>query len=234
MSRTITIVILCVLFMIFIVYPAKIYIVQNEESWSGLQGVSRLDEALDEDTSRRGTQEGSGIFASNYVLRPYLTFTTEWTNMSFNLDEGIEKTNGLFFIRPFLSILQMNTDWPELYCEPYHGAYNTYTYLLWQIRDFGYWGGFILTFFEGLLCGWMYKLFREHPYNPFFVVLYSYLVIATVEMFFNNHFIHGGIHIILLWVLTLSFVVKHWNTPFYNHIMYTTNMAKRLKMQMRF
>lgn len=231
MQKMFVIMAVCFFLVIFVAYPAKIYWTKYR-SFQDFHSLDQLNEELELDSVNRG--DLGGVFGTNeYILRPYLSFTTEWTNLTYVLDTQPERTNGKYFIRPFLNIAQMNPKWPELELEPYRGTYNTYTFLCWQIKDFGYFGAILLTFLEGLYGGWVYKRFRERPYSPFYVLLYLYVLMATLEMFFNNHFIHGGIHISIVVTTALSIVVKRMNPRLDECFRYSTNMLDRAKMGMK-
>lgn len=227
MQRMIVVMIGAMFFMVFIAYPAKMYF-HAHRGFKNLTTYDQLNEVIEEDSEGYGDMGGT-IGTNVYVLRPYLSMTTEWTNLDYVIETQPDSSRGLFFIRPIFKILQLRTPWKELYIEPYKGTYNTFTYLCWQWKDFGYIGAVILTFFEGLLVGWSYRRFRERPNNPIETVRYVFLAVATIEMFFNNHFLLGGVHIVFLATWALMVYFKYMEPKIYFELTRTTNLDHRRK-----
>ncbi len=202
-------------FMIFVAYPLKIYSTQYE----GLSGFEfsweNMNAIMEADSVRYGYM-GSGFFNSLYLLRPYLTMTTEWTNLNYVLDTQRFHTYGMWFLKPILNIMQFNTEnWSIYTLVPRSEYYNTFGLLTTQVKDFGFPGCVVLTFLEGLLTGWCFKRFREHANSPIETVRYVYIATATFETFFSNHFLLGGIHIIFIVTWSLLWVLKRTNFRLY-------------------
>lgn len=229
LAKLVGIMALAFLFMIFVAYPMKMYFRLQDESFQGLQ-VAHLDETMEESTENYGDFGGS-LGDIPYLVRPYLSMTTEWTNLNYVIETQPERTNGLFFIRPICKILQMDASWPECELTPYNNTYNTFAFICPQWKDFGYVGAVILCFFEGLLVGWGYKRFRERSNSPIETVRYVWLSTTVVELFFSNHFLLGGIHIIFLVTFMLMVVIKRVNRKLYEEITFTVNPRDFAKKQ---
>lgn len=193
------------LFMIFIAYPLKIYFSEHGSFQDLSFDFYSLTNIMNENS------ENYGEIGSVFMLRPYLSMTTEWSNLDYAINREPIHTYGMWFLKPIFNILQIDTSSMPIYTlEPRYGHYNTFGFLTIQIKDFGYAGAVIFTYFLGLLTGWSYKQFREHKDNVIEIVRYLFISCAVIEMFFSNHFLLGGVHIIYLitW-LFLLYLRKH-------------------------
>lgn len=198
-------------FMIFIAYPLKMYFSANG-SFSGLSGgMSGLVTIMEEESVGYGELGGSV-----FLLRPYLSMTTEWTNLNYVINTQPTSTHGMWFLRPVLNILQVNTESMAVYeLLPRSNYYNTFGFLTIQIKDFGYIGAIVFTFFLGLFTGWCYRCFREHQNNTIEITRYVFVSCSVLEMFFSNHFLLGGVHIVYLVTWIILFMLRRTNPRAY-------------------
>jgi len=188
-----------VVFMVFIAYPLKMYFAE----YGTLSGLELKADYLRQIVEKASVNYGN-LGGSVFMLRPYLSMTTEWTNLDCSLDIEPLRTYGMWFLRPILNILQINTESMPIYSlTPRSNYYNTFGFLTIQIKDFGFVGAVLFTFLLGWFTGWAYRQFREQRNNPLEVVRYLYVSCAVLEMFFSNHFLLGGIHIcyLLTWIV---------------------------------
>ena len=202
-------------FLMSFAYPLKIYHSENG-SFKGLlnDGFGGLIKIMEKKSKGYGNPGDSA-----FLLRPYLSMTTEWTNLNYVLRTQPDLTYGMWFLRPIFNILQINTEKMTVYkLNPKSDYYNTFGFLTIQVKDFGYAGAILLTFFEGLLAGWSYKRYREDQNNLFEVIRYTFVTRAVLEMFFSNHFLMGGIHIIYLLTFMLIQIIKRTNRKFYMNL----------------
>lgn len=202
-------------FLIVFAYPLKSYFLRAG-SLQGLSGVGELMEITEQNNKGYGSLN-LGMGLDFFLLRPYLSMTTEWTNLNYVLQTQNNLTYGMWFLKPILNILQINTSRMDVYnLLPRSNYYNTYGFLTIQVKDFGYLGAVIFTFLEGMFTARVYNYFMKHPNSPIEVTKYVYVSCAVLEMFFSNHFLLGGIHIIFLVSIVLMWLFRLTRKRIYN------------------
>ena len=196
-------------------YPLKSYF-REFGSFAGLSGVGELMEI----TERNNQGYGSLSIGGNLdfiLLRPYLSMTSSWVNLDYVMQTQGQLNFGMWFLKPILNILQINTDKMSVYSlYPRSNYYNTFGFLTVQLKDFGFFGAIIFTYLEGLFASWVYNRFMNHQYSPLRVAQYVFVSCAVLEMFFSNHFLLGGIHIVFLVSWAIMLVLKNTNRRIYD------------------
>ena len=204
-------------FLIVYAYPLKSYF-REYGSFAGLSGVGELMEITERNNQGYGNLN-IGFGLEYYLLRPYLSMTTEWVNLNYVLETQPSSTYGMWFLKPILNILQISTDKMSVYeLIPRYNSYNTFGFLTIQVKDFGFFGAVLLTFLEGIFSGWVYKRYMRHKSSPLYTAQYMYVSTAILEMFFSNHFFMGGIHIAFLLSWIILFVLRRVNRKVYQQL----------------
>ena len=128
-------------------------------------------------------------FAGPNVLRmPYMYLAQGWNNLQHVMQTQDTRTYGLWLFKPILGYLQIDGRFAEQYVmTPFSPAFNTFTYMAVLFKDFGYYGSVLGSIFLGIFVKAVVR--RLHKNCSAFVTASSALVLmATLEMFFSNHF----------------------------------------------
>lgn len=134
--------------------------------------------------------EQQGNFEWDYdsaLLMPYLYFSTPWTNVEYVVQTQDERTNGLWMIKPILGYLGVDEKFSREYELIPYSSFNTFTFICCGFKDFGYWLSILSSLFLGFFVKKMYSRYLISK-SPFDVTSYILVALATVEMFFSNHF----------------------------------------------
>lgn len=127
-------------------------------------------------------------FSSSLFL-PYMYFTTPWANLQYFMDTQCEeRTNGLWLIKPFIGYIGLDDSFKKEYELYSYSSFNTFTFIANHIKDFGYWGSVLISIFLGLFVGKVYNRYKKSN-TPFLCAMYAAVSLATLEMFFSNHFL---------------------------------------------
>lgn len=155
--------------------------------------------------------EKQGNISWNYgptLFIPYMYITTPWTNVEYVCKSQNVRTNGLWMLKPLLGYIGLKENFErEYYLEPY-SSFNTFTFIICGFKDFGYWGSIIMSFFLGWYVKKIYSRYVVSN-SPFDVTCYILVGLATVEMFFSNHFFMQSYPFTILIVMEFwKFVLK--------------------------
>lgn len=121
------------------------------------------------------------------LFMPYMYLTTSWTNLQYVMETQDSRTYGLWLAKPLLGYLQMDDNFKNEYHLESYSSFNTFGFITCGFKDFGYW----LSIISSLLLGFYVKkvysryLLRKSPFD---VACYVLVGLATVELFFSNHF----------------------------------------------
>lgn len=149
-------------------------------------------------SDNRGTDE-IGVDALNYygdrvdwnlsagLLLPYIYLTTPWTNVQYVINTQSVHTYGLWFIKPILGWMQLDDLFEANYQLDAMTTFNTFTYLSVLYKDFGYYGSIFISFFLGYFVKRVYNDYCVSS-SPIVLGCYTCCALATLEMFFSNHF----------------------------------------------
>ncbi|MDD6042739.1 MAG: hypothetical protein PUB87_03170 [Eubacteriaceae bacterium] len=121
------------------------------------------------------------------LLMPYMYMTTPWANLQYVMETQANHTYGLWLIKPLISYFQFDSLFSKFYELRAYSNFNTFTYLAYCFKDFGFWGSCISSVFLGIFTKKVYSRFTVSR-SPLDVACYILVAQAVVEMFFSNHF----------------------------------------------
>lgn len=121
------------------------------------------------------------------LLMPYLYLTTPWTNLQYVIETQSTHTYGLWFLKPILGYFQLDNFFANSYSLTAYSTFNTFTFIAYCFKDFGYWGSVISSAFLGFFCKKVYARYSVSR-SPLDVACYVLVGQAILEMFFSNHF----------------------------------------------
>ena len=134
------------------------------------------------------TTYGGVMWSGNALLfMPYMYLTTPWANLQYVMQTQNIRTYGLWFLKPFISYLQLDGLFEQQYMFISKSSFNTYTFIAPHFKDFGFWGSIIPSFILGVFVKWVYDRAISTK-RPLDVACYIYCAQATLQMFFSNHF----------------------------------------------
>ena len=151
--------------------------------------------------ANQGRENRSGINALKYyttyggltwnrnasLLMPYMYMTTPWTNLQFVLQTQPTHTYGMWLIKPIISYFQLDGFFNSYYRLSSFSNFNTFTFITYNFKDFGFWGSCISSVFLGYYTKKVYSRYRLSK-SPLDVVCYVLVAQAVLELFFSNHF----------------------------------------------
>ena len=140
---------------------------------------------------------------------PYMYLTNGWTNLQYVTETQNTRTYGLWTIAPILGYTGLKERFSkELYLESY-SSFNTFAYVTCAFKDFGYWLSIIMSVILGFFVKKIYSRYLMSR-SPFDVACYVLTAIATLEMFFSNHFFMQSypFTIVILMELYKKFIIQ--------------------------
>lgn len=124
---------------------------------------------------------------NNNLLMPYMYLTTPWSNLQYVLYSQDTRTFGLWLFKPILGYLQIDKAFEGLYALRAYSNFNTFTFIAYNFKDFGYWCSCISSIFLGFFVKKVYSRFRQSR-SPLDVASYVLVGQAVLQMFFSNEF----------------------------------------------
>lgn len=124
---------------------------------------------------------------ADILFMPYMYLTTPWANLQYVMETQAFLTYGLWMIKPFLGYFQIDGLFENLYKIDAYSTFNTFTYIVCGLKDFGYWGSMISSIFLGFFAKKVYSRYKISR-SPLDVACYVLLGQAVLEMFFSNEF----------------------------------------------
>lgn len=121
------------------------------------------------------------------LLMPYMYLTTPWTSLQYVMETQASHTYGLWFIKPFIGYFKLDSLFSKMYELHAYSNFNTFTYIAYGFKDFGFWGSCISSVFLGFFTKKVYSRFTVSR-SPLDVTCYVFVAQAVIEMFFSNHF----------------------------------------------
>lgn len=118
---------------------------------------------------------------------PYMYLTNGWTNLQFVTQTQTERTYGLWFFKPLLGYAQMDSYFENEYKLESYSSFNTFGFITCGYKDFGFWLSVISALFLGFFVKKIYTRYLISR-SPFDVGCYVLIGLATLNMFFSNHF----------------------------------------------
>jgi oligosaccharide repeat unit polymerase len=118
---------------------------------------------------------------------PYMYLTNAWTNLQYVTETQDSRTYGLWMAKPVLGYLQLDDSFGPIYNLESYSSFNTFGFITCGFKDFGYWLSVISALMLGFFVKKIYSRFLLSR-SPFDVACYVLVGLATLEMFFSNHF----------------------------------------------
>ena len=133
--------------------------------------------------SRRGIEwnYSAGLFM------PYMYITNGWTNLQHAMNTQDTRTYGLWSLKPLLGYLQLDENFKDDYSLKSYSSFNTFAYMTYGFKDFGYWLSILMSLFLGYFVKKVYSRYSISR-SPYDVASFVLVAQATLEMFFSNHF----------------------------------------------
>lgn len=147
------------------------------------RGVKTAESQL-EYYSRYGNVQWNGF---KTLFMPYMYLETPWTNLQYVMQTQNTRTYGLWLIKPLINYLQIDSAMEDAYKLIPMSSFNTYTFIVCNFKDFGFWGSAISSIILGCFVKWVYSRAKQSK-NPLDVACYVFVAQAVLEMFFSNHF----------------------------------------------
>lgn len=126
--------------------------------------------------------EGNSAF-----MMPYMYLTTPWSNLQYVINTQNTRTYGLWLIKPLLGYMQIDGLFDNFYALKAYSNFNTFTFIAYHFKDFGYWGTWISSILLGIFVKKVYSRFTISK-SPLDAACYLFTGQAVLEMFFSNEF----------------------------------------------
>lgn len=140
----------------------------------------------DDGVTRYSAQGITWTGATRFFM-PYMYLTNAWTNLQFVTETQDSRTYGLWMAKPVLGYLQLDDSFGPIYNLESYSSFNTFGFITCGFKDFGYWLSVISALMLGFFVKKIYSRFLLSR-SPFDVACYVLVGLATLEMFFSNHF----------------------------------------------
>ena len=143
------------------------------------------------------------------LFLPYMYLTTPWTNLQYVTESQDSRTYGLWVIKPFVNYFQLDESFEREYTITPYSNFNTFTFISVGFKDFGFWFSTLSSLMLGFFVKKVYVRYLV-SFSPFDTATYAIFALATVQMFFSNHFFmvsYPFTMLIVMW-LTKFFVYK--------------------------
>lgn len=124
---------------------------------------------------------------STGLFMPYMYITNGWTNLQYVMETQNTRTYGLWTLKPLLGYIQLKSNYEAEYALQSKSSFNTFCFMTVGFKDFGLWLSILPTLLLGFYCKKMYSRFLISR-SPFDVATYVLVALATLELFFSNHF----------------------------------------------
>lgn len=169
-------------FMLIVAFPLKSYMRGGGNILSFFLNSAEISASIFSNYNSRIN------FAGPLVLRmPYMYLVSAWNNVQYVMQTQPERTYGLWMLKPLLGYLQLDGRFESLYQLTPYSSFNTYTYITVLFKDFGYFGSIFGSLFLGFYVKKVYAGMKKEG-SAFDIATYSLVAMATLEMFFSNHF----------------------------------------------
>lgn len=134
--------------------------------------------------------ENQGGFDWNYsafLFLPYMYLESAWANVQYVTETQDTRTHGLWLVKPVLGYLGLDDNFKKDYNLESYSSFNTFTFITTGFKDFGYWFSIIQSFLLGFYVKKIYSRYLISR-SPFDVACYVAVSLATLQMYFSNHF----------------------------------------------
>lgn len=147
------------------------------------------------------------------LFMPYMYITNGWTNLQYISETQDNRTYGLWFLKPILGYTGIKDSSDVEYLIIPYSSFNTTTFIACGFKDFGYWLSILSALFLGFFVKKVYTRFLISR-SPYDVVSYALVGLATLEMFFSNHFFMQSYPFTILIIMELY----KWCTTRFNKL----------------
>ena len=130
---------------------------------------------------------GASQALNENLMLPYMYFVSAWNNLQFVMQTQSDHTLGAWLIRPILVMTGQTYVLDDAYTLTPASSFNTFSFLTVHWKDFGFVGSGLMTLIVALYVSWLFQSFKASD-SPIMVAIYGINAVATVEMFFSNHF----------------------------------------------
>ena len=145
------------------------------------------------------------------LFMPYMYLTNGWTNLQYVLDTQDSRTYGLWTIKPLLGYIQMKDMFKNEYKMTSYSTFNTFSYMTYGFKDFGYWLSVMMSVFLGFFVKRVYSRYCISK-SPYDVASFILVAQATLELFFSNHFFTQSYPFtIVILMAIIKFLMSHGN-----------------------
>ena len=124
---------------------------------------------------------------SNALMMPYMYLTTPWTNLQYVVETQNTYTYGLWTFKPVICYLQLDQLLHIDYSLQAYSSFNTFTFIAYQFKDFGFWGSILPSIFLGFFVKKVYSRFCLSR-SPLDAACYVLVGQGVLEMFFSSEF----------------------------------------------
>jgi hypothetical protein len=162
----------------------------------------RGDYDADEGLEYFTRQGGEWQYDSAFFL-PYMYLATPWTNLQYVTESQDTRTYGLWTLKPLINYFQIDEDFEKEYTLVPYSSFNTFTFVAVGFKDFGYWFSTLASLILGFFVKKVYCRFLVSQ-SPFDTATYVIFSLATLEMFFSNHFYMVSYPFTMLIVMWIS------------------------------
>lgn len=170
------------LFMLVVAFPLKAYSRDGGDFFAFFRNSAEIS------ASTFSWVDSRINFNGPYFLQmPYMYLIQAWNNVQYVMHTQPEHTFGLWAIKPFLNYIQLDGFFADLYTLIPASNFNTFTYITVLYKDFGYLGSALESAMLGYFVKSIYMGYRRNG-SAFNVASYALTAMATLEMFFSNHF----------------------------------------------
>jgi oligosaccharide repeat unit polymerase len=159
-------------------------------SFSAINIKGRGTSTKQDQTDMVDAYQQYGRFDWNYsssLFLPFMYLESPWGNVEYVVETQDERTYGLWTLKPLLGYVGADVFFKEKYELVPNSSFNTFTFVSVAFKDFGIWLSVISTLLLGFFVKKVYTryLISRSPYD---VACWCTVALATVEMFFSNHF----------------------------------------------
>lgn len=140
------------------------------------------------------------------MVNSYLYFVMPWSNTQYVCQYDSAPTFGLWTLKTFLGYFGLDNNFMQYYELAHPTSFNTFGYVVYFLKDFGFIGSGIASLILGILMKKLYAAYKTSS-SPFVAVAYLFNFRAIMMMFFNNHWCTSAYPITIVVLMWISSVV---------------------------
>lgn len=171
-----------VAFMILVAFPLKSFARSGGNFFTFFNNAAEITSSVFSHYDNRIDFNGP-----EFMQMPYMYLVTAWNNLQYVMQTQDSRTYGLWMLKPLLGYLQIDGYFEKYYELISYSTFNTFTYISILFKDFGYFGSIFGSVFLGFYVKRIALKVKKDG-SAFDVASYGLVAMATLEMFFSNHF----------------------------------------------